>query len=182
MKEWLSPVYVFFDPMPHIVEINGQCAHEFKCNARSTGNMQKHIKSCWGEDVLNAADDANNANEVWSKIVPGIVRDGSITASFERKGKGKVIMYSHHQHTHAETKGFLSLMKTGRPEYYLPLPTTISHDVWLGKLNFTINAWTLQNHRAFVAICVHLEHKGIPLSLPLDIIEVAKVRQYQHRQ
>lgn len=28
-------------------------------------------------------------------------------------------------------RGFQSLMKTGRPEYYLPSPTTISHDVRL---------------------------------------------------
>lgn len=31
------------------------------------------------------------------------------------------------------------------------------------------------NHRAFVAFAVHLECDGMPLSLPLDIIEVAKV-------
>jgi hypothetical protein len=99
-------------------------------------------------------------------------------------------------------------MKTGRPEYYLPSPTTISHDVRLvfartqqciakmlrvsdlmlnmretdltyqeydGKINFTKDAWTSTNHRAFVAVLVHLEHNGVPLSLPLDIVEVAKV-------
>jgi hypothetical protein len=100
-------------------------------------------------------------------------------------------------------------MKTGRPEYYIPSPTTISRDVRLvfartrqriakmlkvsdflfnpnakidptyqeydGKLNFTTDAWTSTNHRAFVAVSVHLEHNGIPLTLPLDIVEVAKV-------
>ncbi|KIK35542.1 hypothetical protein CY34DRAFT_60168, partial [Suillus luteus UH-Slu-Lm8-n1] len=60
-------------------------------------------------------------------------------------------------------RGFQSLMKTGRPEYYLPSPTTISRDVRLvfvwtrkriakmlqeydGKLNFTTDAWTSENH------------------------------------
>jgi hypothetical protein len=28
-------------------------------------------------------------------------------------------------------RGFLCLMKTGRPEYYLPLPSTVSRDVRL---------------------------------------------------
>jgi hypothetical protein len=28
-------------------------------------------------------------------------------------------------------RGFQSLMKTGRPEYYIPSPSTVSHDVRL---------------------------------------------------
>ncbi|KAG2756744.1 hypothetical protein P692DRAFT_20714955, partial [Suillus brevipes Sb2] len=166
MKEWVSPVYAFFEPKPRIVEHDGRRAHQFKCcargcktmirrfldkkDARSTGNMRKHVKSCWGDDVLQAADQAKDAQEVRTKIVGGILRNGSITASFERKGKGKVT-YSHRQHTRTETKaeivhwvaeslrpfeivkdrGFQSLMKTGRPEYYLPSPATVSHDVRL---------------------------------------------------
>lgn len=119
MKEWVSPVYAFFDPTPRITEVGGRRAHEFKCrakgckatirrfldkkDARSTGNMRKHVKSCWGEDTLNAADSAKDANEVRTKIVGGILKNGSIMASFERKGKGKVT-YSHRQHTHGETR------------------------------------------------------------------------------
>jgi len=72
----------------------------------------------------------------------------SITAAFERKGKGKV-KYSHRQHTKTEARaeiiqwvaksqrpfevvadcGFQCLMKTGRPDYYIPSPTTVSRDV-----------------------------------------------------
>ncbi|KAG2085759.1 uncharacterized protein F5147DRAFT_588833 [Suillus discolor] len=203
MKEWNSPIYAFFDPMPAIEIIDGRRAHGFKCmakgckvcicrfldkkDARSTGNMQKHVKTCWGDEVLQACDDAKNAEEVRTKIVTSILHSGSITASFERKGKGKVT-YSHRQHTHTETKW--SLMKTGRPEYYIPSPRTISRDVRLvfarmhkriakmlgeykGKMNFTTDAWTSENHRAFVAFAVHLEYKGVPLSFPLDIIEVS---------
>ncbi|KAG0692591.1 hypothetical protein DFH29DRAFT_817383 [Suillus ampliporus] len=214
MKEWTSPVYVFFDPTPRIIENDGRQAHEFRCSARgckttirwyldkkdarSTGNMRKHVKSCWGNVVLQAADDAKDASEVRTKIVLGILRNGSITASFERKGKGKVT-YSNRQHTCAETnlrpfeivkdRGFQSLMKTGQPEYYLPSPTTIlasdlmlnmretdlTYQEYEGKINFTTDTWTSTNHRAFVAVSVHLEHNGVPLSLPLDIVEVAKV-------
>jgi len=37
------------------------------------------------------------------------------------------------------------------------------------------DTWTLPNHGAFVAFCVHMEHDGVPLMLPLDVVEVAKV-------
>jgi hypothetical protein len=119
MDEWVSPVYAFFEPTPRIIEIDGRRAHEFKCCAkackasihrfldkkdvRSTGNMRKHIKSCWGEEILNAADEAKDANEVRTRIVGSFLKNGTITASFEQKGKGKVT-YSHRQHTRAETK------------------------------------------------------------------------------
>ncbi|KAI6004779.1 hypothetical protein EDD15DRAFT_2155499 [Pisolithus albus] len=118
-KEWVSPVYAFFGSMPVIKEIDGRQVHEFKCSARgckvkirryldtkdarSTSNMQKHVKSCWGGDVLSAADNAKDANEVQTKIVGSILRNGSITAIFERKGKGKVT-YSHQQHTQSEMR------------------------------------------------------------------------------
>ncbi|KAG2050833.1 hypothetical protein BDR06DRAFT_983824 [Suillus hirtellus] len=193
MKDWVSPVYVFFYPKPCIVVISGQCTHKFKCcakgcqsttqrflnkkNIRSTGNMHKHVRVCWGEDVLAAADHAKDANEAHTKIVGGILCNGSITASLEHKEKGKVT-YSHHQHTRAETryfvmqdKGFQSLMKTGRLEYYIPLPAT----EYPGKLNFIIDGWTATNHQAFVAVSAHLEHNGKTLSLPLDIIKVPNV-------
>ncbi|KAG1861978.1 hypothetical protein C8R48DRAFT_583107, partial [Suillus tomentosus] len=227
MKEWNSPVYAFFDPTPHIVEIADCHAHEFKCqargckvkvrrfldkgDARSTGNMQKHVRLCWGDKVLKAADSVKDADEVCLNIVSSILRNGSITASFEWKGKRK-IMYSHRQHTCAKTRAeivrwvaeslcpfnivknraFQSLMKTGRPEYYIPSPSTVSRDVRLvfartrkrvakmlqeydGKINFTTDGWTSPNHRALVAFSAHFEHKGEPLSIPLDVIEVGKV-------
>ncbi|KAG1723200.1 hypothetical protein EDD22DRAFT_982946 [Suillus occidentalis] len=168
MKEWVSPVYAFFDPTPCITEC---CAKGCKAtirrfldkkDVRSTGNMRKHVKSCWGEDALNAADDAKGADDV-------ILKNGSITASFERKGKGKVT-YSHCQHTHGETRaeivrwvleslhpfeivmdqGFQSLMKTRRPEYYIPSPSTISFAKMLqeydSKINFTTDTWSSPNH------------------------------------
>jgi hypothetical protein len=98
-------------------------------------------------------------------------------------------------------------MKTGRPEYYIPSPSTVSRDVRLvflrtreriakmlnvservagigghlpadqeteGKLSFATDAWTSPNHKAYVALTVHLEHKGKPLCMVLDIVEVAK--------
>jgi hypothetical protein len=110
--------------------------------------MRKHAKKCWGEEVVTSADNAKNANEVRATTVMGALNPQSITAAFERKGKGKV-NYSHRQHTKTEARaeivrwvaeskrpfeivadrGFQSLMKTGRPEYYIPSPTTVSRDV-----------------------------------------------------
>jgi hypothetical protein len=44
-----------------------------------------------------------------------------------------------------------------------------------GALNFATDAWTSPNHRAFVAVTIHLEQEGVPLCLVLDIVEVAEV-------
>ena len=44
-----------------------------------------------------------------------------------------------------------------------------------GDLNFATDAWTSPNHKAYVAVSVHMEWKGKPLSLILDLVEVAKV-------
>ena len=117
---------------------------------------------------------AGTAKDARESVVKEIKGSGSITAAFERKGKGKVT-FSHRQHTKTETKsvtlpsqalvlyliiicraeivrwvaedlrpfkivedrGFhdQKLMKTGRPEYYLPSPSTVSRDVRLVFVN-----------------------------------------------
>jgi hypothetical protein len=41
-------------------------------------------------------------------------------------------------------------------------------------LSFATDAWTSPNHKVLVAITVHFEHEGIPISLLLDIVEVAR--------
>jgi hypothetical protein len=53
--------------------------------------------------------------------------------------------------------------------------TDLTYQEYDGKINFTTDTWTSTNHRAFVAVSVYLKHNGVPLSLPLDIVEVAKV-------
>ena len=42
-----------------------------------------------------------------------------------------------------------------------------------GALNFTTGTWTSPNHKAYVAVTVHFENKGVPMLMLLDIIEVA---------
>jgi hypothetical protein len=134
---------------------------------KSTSNLRRHAKICWGEDAVEGADAANThgaAREVVEKSLR--MPNGSITTMFERvKGNGKVT-YSHKQHTRTEARyvliclrvhvliksmvasaeivrwvaesmrpfkivrdrGFISLMKTGRPGYYIPSPETVSRD------------------------------------------------------
>lgn len=72
-----------------------------KSDAKSTSNMRKHAKSCWGLETVEAADVMKDVKEARDSMKS--MKDGSITAAFKRVGKGK-ITYSHRQHTKAETK------------------------------------------------------------------------------
>ncbi len=68
----------------------------------STSNLRRHAIRCWGDEAVAAADTTSSAKvvrEAFSKKEP----NRSITAAFERVGKGKVT-YSHRQHTKAEAR------------------------------------------------------------------------------
>jgi hypothetical protein len=118
-KDWKAPIYAFFKPIPNIGHENGRRYHEFICaahgclkkirrfldkkDAKSTGNMRKHVKLCWGADAIDAADGTKNATEAHNTVIKPLTRDGSISAVFKRIGMEKVT-YSHRQHTKVETK------------------------------------------------------------------------------
>lgn len=122
LKDWVSPIYVFFKPKPSIEYIKGRRVHVFTCtapdckgrgngrdvcryldttDAKSTGNLRKHAKICWGEDVVAAADATKDVHAARQAL--GKYKDSSITAAFRRVSKGKVT-YSHRQHTAAEAR------------------------------------------------------------------------------
>jgi hypothetical protein len=42
-----------------------------------------------------------------------------------------------------------------------------------GKLSFAMDSWTLPNHKAYVAVTVHFEQDGAPISMLLDLVQVA---------
>jgi hypothetical protein len=65
--------------------------------------MAKHVKSCWGEPAYKAAQEVKTAESAHEGVVISILRTGSITAAFERKGQGKVT-FLHWQHTKTETR------------------------------------------------------------------------------
>ena len=48
------------------------------------------------------------------------------------------------------------------------------------NLNFATDAWTLLNHKAYIAFTVHFEHEGILISMLLDIVEVVKSHSGVH--
>jgi hypothetical protein len=41
-------------------------------------------------------------------------------------------------------------------------------------LNYATDAWTSPNHKAYVAFTVHFAHEGTPISMLLDLVEVAR--------
>jgi hypothetical protein len=50
-----------------------------------------------------------------------------------------------------------------------------THQEYEGELSFAMDAWTSPNHKSFVAVTVHLAHKGKLLVMVLNIVEVAKI-------
>ncbi|KAF8165731.1 hypothetical protein B0H34DRAFT_690288 [Crassisporium funariophilum] len=86
-KGWHTSIYAFYRPDPKIEYQSGQKCHVFQCTGKgctqrivwyldtkdvqSTGNMQKHVKKCWGEEVLKAADEAANLQQARKKVVGG---------------------------------------------------------------------------------------------------------------
>ncbi|KAF8805659.1 hypothetical protein BYT27DRAFT_7026528, partial [Phlegmacium glaucopus] len=164
------------------------CQFLDKGDANSTGNLLRHARICWGTEAVEAAtttQDLNSARDVLAKTK---LRDGSILTEFQRIGKSKVT-YQHTQHTTSEAR-FQSLMKTGRPGYHIPSLEMVLRDVktvfvnvckhiakmlqeYEGALSFAMDAWTSPNHKVYVAVTVHFEKDGVPISMLLDIVEVA---------
>lgn len=41
-------------------------------------------------------------------------------------------------------------------------------------MSFATDAWTSPNHKAYVAVTIHFENQGVPVSMLLDIVELAR--------
>lgn len=117
-KHWNSPIYAFYSKAT--IKYSGtRLYHNFACvgkgcntsirryqdtgDAKSTGNLRRHADTCWGKAAVNMAVKAGDVVEARTKVVNGILKTGSITASFEILGKKKVT-YSNIQHTRQETR------------------------------------------------------------------------------
>jgi len=102
-----APVYGFFDhPKLEMVCCKGKLREAFvfvcmvpTCREKlnvytttkdvgSTSNLQKHIKKCRGAHHLEEAKQVGKVSLVHAALAANI--DGSITAAFERSGKGKI--------------------------------------------------------------------------------------------
>ena len=65
--------------------------------------MHQHAKIFWGEDNVERANASANIKLMRDAFNDARMIDGTLTAIFERTGKGKVT-YSAHQHTWSETQ------------------------------------------------------------------------------
>ena len=89
-RDWISPIYVFFNCVPHIEYIDRRRVHVFMCaashckgrngrdvhrfldtgDAKSTSSLCRHARMCWGDEAVDAADntkDLEGACEVLAK-------------------------------------------------------------------------------------------------------------------
>ncbi len=160
-KKWESLIYSFFSPSLG-VNNHWKC-HIFTClqkhckkkifryldkhDAHLTSNLQWHAQTCWGLEVLTAANSASD-KETCQSIVQNYQCSGKVTEFFNWKTKGETT-YSNIQHIAIETRaeivrwvcenlcpfkivknwGFNHLMKTGHPNYYILSLSTIGYDV-----------------------------------------------------
>jgi len=105
--------------------VDGRRVHDFTCAAKqckgkgknprlvwryldtsdkkSTSGLRRHAVICWREEIVKEASAAMDIASARDALKGAVQRDGSITAVFERTGKGKVT-YSYRQHTKAETR------------------------------------------------------------------------------
>ena len=123
-KRWTASAYAFFKPEVSIGHRKGCCIHVFQCtntgckhtvrryigmgNTLSTGNLRKHIKSCWGREALQAADEKRSAMNA-REVVKPYRRMQDIKVVFGNVGK-KTITLSTREHTPSEA----------RYDHYLP--------------------------------------------------------------
>ena len=122
--DWRSSIYAFFQPDVTVTYVNGRHIHDFTCAAKSckgngknsrlvrryldtgdrksTSSLGRHARKCWGDETVKSVE-TKDIDSARKKLGAIKLRDGSITASFDRVGKGK-ITYSHRLHTKAETR------------------------------------------------------------------------------
>ena len=72
-------------------------------DATSTSNLQRHAKVCWGTEAVEAAGAVKDVYAARAVLAKPTLRDGSITAAFERVGEERVT-FSHRQHTRMESR------------------------------------------------------------------------------
>jgi hypothetical protein len=74
-----------------------------KGDAKSTSGLRRHAKKCWGAETVKSADGTKDLEAARAILLKTNLHDGTITAEFERIGRGKVT-YSHRQHTSTEAR------------------------------------------------------------------------------
>jgi len=73
-------------------------------DSRSTSNLQRHAKTCWGDEAVDAADATKNRSVMEAALkILNTKKNGSIMAAFEQVPKGTPL-YSTRQHTKIEAR------------------------------------------------------------------------------
>jgi hypothetical protein len=74
-----------------------------KGDAKSTSGLCRHATKCWGAETVKLADGTKDLEAAHAVLLKMKLHDGTITAEFERIGRGKVT-YLHCQHTSTEAR------------------------------------------------------------------------------
>ena len=61
-----------------------------KADARSTSNLRKHAKVCWGSEVVEAADRTKNIEATRAVVAEIASRNSSMSPVLDSSGKGKL--------------------------------------------------------------------------------------------
>ncbi|KAF9001213.1 hypothetical protein BDZ89DRAFT_968687, partial [Hymenopellis radicata] len=174
-------------------------------------NLRTHSKSCWGESIVKEANGTSREGAEKALKKHDKHPDKDIKSFFSEQARRKgVKTFSTHSDTPAEARSVISafvdgrpfnivkdrmyvdLQKTGRPEYYIPHPTTMSRDVktafvrtrqeivqllrnYDGDISFEFDGWTSENHGAYGALCADIIVDGEVQTILIDFIKIAKV-------
>ncbi|KAF8996548.1 hypothetical protein BDZ89DRAFT_892347, partial [Hymenopellis radicata] len=149
----------------------------------SSKNLKTHAEKCWGVDTVKAALESHDLEAARGLVKKHKGKNGLLTTVFARLKSAGAAVYSHIPLTKAETRaecvrwvaesfrpfnvvkdrGFLRLIKSGRPETYVPHPTTVSRDSkvlfaktrkrlarklqdYEGRISIAVDGWTAPNH------------------------------------
>ncbi len=117
---WRSAIYAFYKADVEIGYVENRRCLLFRCAARgcvapplrryldkkdraSSGNLFKHARACWGEDVVDQARELGDATRVRTTLVANILRNGTITEYFAPLKKGAA-SYSNKPLTRIQTR------------------------------------------------------------------------------
>lgn len=64
-----------------------------KGDAKSTSNLRRHAKTCWGEEAVAAADDTRDVKTAREALGKNDSIDPSITSAFKRVAKDGTVTY-----------------------------------------------------------------------------------------
>ena len=62
-------------------------------DAKSTSNLQRHAKVCWGNGAIEAAGEVRDVYAARDAMAKATPRDSSLTAVFERISKKNQVTY-----------------------------------------------------------------------------------------